>query len=148
MNQLMDILHQIFTAIKHMRKIEYIVFFVILSVLVVLFYKFMHLAKSRSIKTLDLLYFVRGTDGSISPTKTMSYMTMLMVTYMDIQFVDHSNVIWAIGLHLLYILTLQGIVKAVDLVALKNGTTVSTSSTSTVSTVEATVVTPASPVTS
>ena len=142
----MEILHRIMTALSHLRKIEVVLFLIFIAVLVIALFKFYTLAKSKNISSVDFLYFVRGSDGKPSPTRTLSYITMGFVGYMDIKFVDHTNVIWALGLHLLYVLVLQGLVKAVDLVALKNGTTVSTSSTSIVSKSE-TIVTPDAPVT-
>lgn len=122
MKEIHETIDQILNALKAARKVEVIAFLVLLAIGIILLYKFFRMSKEKKISHLDLLYPFKDKNGEFSRTFALAFISEGMMCYMDIKFVDHENVIEALIVHACFIGILIGVVKMVDVIALKNGT--------------------------
>lgn len=122
MKEVHETIDQIIGALKAARKVEVIAFFVLMAIAVIITYKFFRMSRENKISRVDLLYIFKDKDGAFSRTFALAFMSQGMMCYMDIKFVDHSNVINALIVHAFFIGILIGVVKMVDVIAFKNGT--------------------------
>jgi hypothetical protein len=120
-NEILHLLREAVTALFSHRKIEVVAFFITVSLSVVLLYKFIALARKKKITHIDILYIVKDKDGSFSMTRGLSLWAAGLMAYIDVKHIDKTSAVNALWVHVFLIGLLQGLIRAVDIVAIKNG---------------------------
>lgn len=121
MNEAIHVLLSALKALFSHRKIEVIAFFITVSFAVIFIYKFIALARKKKVTQIDFLYMVKDNKGEFSMTRALSFWAMGMMAYIDIKFIDTKSAVNALWVHVFLIGLLQGFIKAVDIVAIRNG---------------------------